>query len=134
MILVDTNVWSEASKPNGSHKVHRWLEDNRQDLWLSVVVIAEIAAGIGDPEVGSRRSGLADWLTKLEAANAERTLPFDTIAAYALGKLLIVKPQQNKILDTLLAAQALSRNCLLATRNTKDFAWTGVKLIDPWTA
>ncbi|WP_420605184.1 PIN domain-containing protein [Novosphingopyxis sp.] len=133
MILVDTNVWSEASKPNGRAEVLHWLEENRHDLWLSAVVIAEIRAGIENPEASEKREGLEWWLAKLERANADRTLSFDRTAAYALGKLLVKKPQEAKMLDMLLAAQALSRECPIATRNVRDFAWTGVRSIDPWS-
>ena len=45
-----------------------------------------------------------------------------------------MEKQETKLLDIQLAAQALSRDCPLATRNTRDFAWTGVRLIDPWQA
>lgn len=134
MILVDTNVWSEAAKPNGARKIVQWSEDHQNQLWLSTVVIAEIRAGIENPEAQQRRAGLEVWLKRLELLNADRTLPFDTVAAYELGKLLCAKPQQNDMLDTLLAAQALSRDCPIATRNVKHFEWTGVKLIDPWRA
>lgn len=61
-------------------------------------------------------------------------MDFDNTAAHALGKLLIAKPQDGKLLDALLAAQALSRDCPVATRNTRDFEWTGARLINPWTA
>ena len=132
MILVDTNVWSEAAKPNGARKIVQWSEDNRNQLWLSTIVIAEIRAGIENPEAGRRRAGLEIWLKRLEFLNAERILLFDTGAAYVLGKLLIAKPQQTNMLDTVLAAQALSRDCPIATRNVKHFQWTGVKLINPW--
>ena len=134
MILVDTNVWSEASKPSGNAAVRRWLEDNRDGLWLSTIVIAEIRAGIENPAAKHRRAGLEAWLARLEDANAERTMSFDTSAAYALGALLLARTQDAKMLDTLLAAQALSRDCPIATRNTRDFEWTGVRLIDPWMA
>jgi predicted nucleic acid-binding protein len=132
VILVDTNVWSEAAKPNGTRKVVRWTEQNRNDLWLSTIVIAEIRAGIENPESGVKRAGLEQWLQRLEFLNAARTLPFDSLAAYALGQLLAAKPQQKNMLDTMLAAQALSRDCVIATCNTRDFEWTGVKLVNPW--
>ena len=132
MILVDTNVWSEAAKPNGTRKIVQWSEENQDQLWLSTIVIAEIRAGIENPEAARRRAGLEIWLKRLELLNAERTLPLDSLAAYVLGKLLLSKPQQNNMLDTLLAAQALSRDCPIATRNTKHFEWTGAKLINPW--
>lgn len=134
MILVDTNVWSENAKPNGVHKVVEWIETNRDDLWLSTIVIAEFQAGIENPAALHKRDRLQTWLSELEAVNSGRTLTFDSRAARVLGKLLLAKPQDKKMLDTLLAAQALSRDCPIATRNVRDFEWTGVKLINPWEA
>lgn len=134
MILVDTNVWSETSKPNGSRKVVRWIADNKNQLWLSTIVIAEIRAGIENPDAADKRNEIEDWLATIEKGQASRTLFFDRPAAYALGKLLISKPQDKKMLDALLAAQAIAHDCPIATRNVKDFEWTGVKLINPWDA
>lgn len=134
MILADTNVWSETSKPNGSRKVVRWIADNKNQLWLSTIVIAEIRAGIENPDAADKRNEIEDWLATIEKGQASRTLFFDRPAAYALGKLLISKPQDKKMLDALLAAQAIAHDCPIATRNVKDFEWTGVKLINPWEA
>lgn len=117
---------------NGDGLVLQWIEDHRRDLWLSTIVIAELRAGIENPAAVHKRAGLERWLARLESANSDRTLAFDTLAAYALGKLLIAKPQDAKLLDTLLAAQALSRDCASRPSNVRDFEWTGVKLIDPW--
>lgn len=132
-MIPDTNVWSELTKLKGQPQVLAWLEDNSAVSWLSVVVIAEIRAGVASPNAGEKRIALEAWLAALEEEYRERTLPFDPDAAHALGKLLVVKPQDAKMLDLLLAAQALSRDCPVATRNVRDFAWTGAKLIDPWT-
>lgn len=131
-MLVDTNVWSEASRSNGKASVVQWIADNRRDLWLSTIVLAELQAGIENPAAVHKRAGLEQWLARLEAANMSRTLMFDRLAAHTLGKLLVAKPQDAKLLDTLIAAQALSRDCPIATRNVRDFEWTGAKLIDPW--
>ena len=134
MILVDTNVWSEASKPNGSRKVVQWLAGNQKQLWLSTIVIAEIRAGIENPDAVDKRDEIEHWLATIEKAQASRTLFFDRPAAYALGRLLVSKPQDKKMLDTLLAAQAIAHDCPIATRNMRDFEWAGVELINPWDA
>ena len=134
MILVDTNVWSETSKQNGSRKVARWIADNKNQLWLSTIVIAEIRAGIENPDAADKRNEIEDWLATIEKGQASRTLFFDRPAAYVLGKLLVSKPQDKKMLDALLAAQALAHDCPIATRNLRDFEWTAVKLINPWDA
>ena len=134
MILVDTNVWSESTRKRADPRVADWTEANKLQLRLSPIVIAEIRFGLERPEAIMRRHDLLRWLGGLEEEYRDQLLPFDGAAGHALGQLLLRKPQEAKLLDTLLAAQALSRDCPIATRNTRDFVWTGVKLIDPWQA
>jgi hypothetical protein len=38
------------------------------------------------------------------------------------------------VIDTLIAATAITRGLTLVTRNTRDVAATGVPLVDPWQA
>lgn len=134
MILVDTNVWSAATKAKRENRVLDWIETNKTELLLSPLVVAEIRYGLERPEAALRKAELQRWLAALEEEYRDQLLPFDTAAGHALGLLLLSKPQDAKLLDTLLAAQALSRDCPVATRNVGDFEWTGVKLIDPWQA
>lgn len=131
-MIADTNVWSELTRPKGKPEVLVWLTANNAELWLSVVVIAEIRAGAESPQAGEKRPALQKWLATLEAEYRERTLMLDPAAAHALGKLLVSRPPDARMLDTILAAQALSRDRPIATRNLRDFEWTGVKLINPW--
>jgi hypothetical protein len=136
VILVDTNVWSASNRPALYPQVPAWLAANGPKLWLSTIVIAEIRLGIENPKTAARRSALEQWLADLEMLHAERTLAFDARAAHVFGTLVAhqkLEKQETKLLDIQLAAQALSRDCPVATRNTRDFEWTGVRLIDPWT-
>ena len=132
MILVDTNVWSELTKPAPDTRVRNFLIRHDTELWLSVIVIAEIRRGLENPKAALRRDGLLVWLTGLETDYASRTLPFDPDMAHLFGALLARRRGEATLLDLQLAAQALARDATLATRNSRDFAWTGVRLIDPW--
>ncbi|MBK8628929.1 MAG: type II toxin-antitoxin system VapC family toxin [Sphingomonadales bacterium] len=132
MILVDTNVWSELTKPTPSVRVTNWLIDHDAELWLSVIVIAEIRRGLEMPKAHARRGGLLTWLATLEADYATRILPFDADMAHLFGALLARRNGEATLLDVQIAAQALAHDMTLATRNGKDFAWTGVKLVNPW--
>lgn len=137
MILLDTNVWSALNRSEQHPQVRAWIAAHSSETWLSTVVIAEIRMGIENPNAASRRQALSQWLADIELAHAERTLPFDTAAAHLFGKLVArrkLEKQETKLLDIQIAAQALSRDCPVATRNTRDFEWTGVRLIDPWQA
>lgn len=137
MILLDTNVWSALNRPALHPQVPAWVAAHALEIWLSTIVIAEIRLGIENPKAVARRSALEQWLSDIELAHAEKTLAFDAAAAHVFGTLVArrkLEKQETKLLDIQLAAQALSRDCPVATRNTRDFEWTGVRLIDPWTA
>lgn len=135
MILVDTNVWSEQTKAEGHPAVLAWLEANDADLALSALVIAEIHYGIALPEAAHKRLYLEAWLAGLEARYYGRIIDFDADAARHYGQIAAhpeVKSRQPQILDMQIAARARALGIPIATRNVRDFAWTGVRLIDPW--
>lgn len=137
MILLDTNVWSVYSKPNADRVVLDWLGAHTGEFLLSTVVIAEIRSGIENPDAAHRRAALSRWLQDIEMAYRDRIVPLDAQAAHEFGRLIARRKllsQPTKLLDAALAAQALALDCPIATRNIRDFEWTGVKLIDPWTA
>lgn len=137
MILVDTNVWSELTKPRGDQAVLAWLEANDDDLALSTLVIAEIHYGIELATAAPKRLALAAWLAGLEARYWGQTLPFGRASAREYGRIAArpeVKARQPQIIDMQIAAQAIEHGIPLATRNARDFEWIGLDLIDPWTA
>jgi predicted nucleic acid-binding protein len=133
-MLVDTNVWSELTKPAPDPRVCQWLIEHDHALWLSVLVIAEIRRGLEMPKARPRRADLLRWLNGLEATYNSRILKFDADAAHLFGALLARRQGEATLIDLQLAAQAMAADMPIATRNGKDFAWTGVALIDPWNA
>lgn len=135
MILVDTNVWSELTKPRGDPAVLAWLEAHDEDLALSTLVIAEVRFGIALPGAAKKRPFLEAWLEGLEARYYHHTLAFGAEDARAYGTIAAlpeVKARQPQVFDMLIAAQGVARGIPVATRNTRDFEWTGATLIDPW--
>ena len=135
MILVDTNVWSELTKPRGNPAVLAWLEANDDELALSTLVIAEIRFGIELLEAAHKRLFLEAWLEGLESRYYSQTWLFGVDDARHYGRLAAlpeVKARKPQVIDIQLAAQALARGCPIATRNVADFAWTGAALINSW--
>jgi toxin FitB len=132
VILVDTNVWSETLKTPCDTRVEQWMQAHRDQLWLSVIVIAEIRQGVELPKAAAKRPQLEAWLNWLEANNRERILDFDVECGHVFGALLARRSNDANLLDIEIAAQALAYKIPVATRNVKDFAWTGVKLVNPW--
>jgi toxin FitB len=135
LILADTNVWSELAKPRGDPAVLAWLEANDEDLALSTLVIAEIRYGMELLGESPKHAFLGAWLDGLESRYWGQTWLFDRADAYVYGRLAAlpeVKARKPQVIDIQLAAQALARDAMIATRNVKDFAWTGAKLVNPW--
>ena len=135
MILVDTNVWSELTKPHGDAAVLAWLEANDADLALSTLVIAEIQYGIQLVAATQKRHSLETWLSGLESRYYGQTLSFGREAAHCYGRIAAmpeVKARQPQVIDMQLAAQAQEHGIPVATRNAKDFEWIGVELVNPW--
>ncbi len=132
MILVDTNIWSAVTKRRGEPRVIEWLARHETQLHLSVLVIAEIRRGIELPRSLSLRPTLERWLAGLELHYASRTVPFDARDAHVFGSLAAQRTLGRTYLDIQMAAQAIARDCVLATRNVQDFAWTGARLVNPW--
>lgn len=64
-------------------------------------------------------------------------LSFDADAAGAYAEIVAVREAAGRpisMADAQIAAICISHDATRATRNTKDFAGTGVALVDPWSA
>ena len=131
--LVDTNVLSELRRKQPQPEVVAWFTQRpRQTLHLSVLTLGEIRKGI-ERLGAARQQPLLDWL-EVELPNyfLGRLLAVDAQTADRWGRLLASAGRPLPAVDSLLAATALQNDLTLVTRNTADFAGTGVRLINPW--
>lgn len=134
--LLDTNVLSETVRPKPSTNVQKWLTAvPAESLYVSVLTLGEIRRGVEMIAVEKRKSFLLLWLEK-ELPNwfGENILPINLEVAERWGYLtanLIPQHALNAV-DTLLAATALTHNCVMVTRNTKDFDVPGLELLNPF--
>ena len=77
MIVLDTNVVSEAMKPQPHPAVRAWLNAQAAPtLYLSSVTLAELLFGIAALPAGKRRDLLAKALDGLLGLFRDRVLPF----------------------------------------------------------
>lgn len=90
MIVLDTNVVSEAMKPEPHHAVRTWLNEQAvETLYLSSVTFAELLFGIRTLPTGKRKDKLALALDGLMDLFKDRMLPFDTDAARHYAELAV---------------------------------------------
>jgi predicted nucleic acid-binding protein len=138
MILLDTNVVSEAMKPAPDDAVRAWLDEQAAEtLYLSSVTVAELMFGIGALPKGKRKDKLADALDGVMKVFADRILPFDVDAARRYADLAVkarAAGQGFPTPDGYIAAIAASKDFAVATRDASAFDAAGVEVIDPWNA
>ena len=138
MILLDTNVVSEAMKPEPDCAVRRWLDEQTAEaLYLSSITVAELMFGVGALPEGRRRQKLAAACESVLELFADRILPFDIHAARRYCDLAVKARAAGKGFPTpdgYIAAIAASHNFSVASRDVSAFAAVGLTVIDPWTA
>lgn len=135
MFLVDTNVISERRKGAKANIGVRefWKNLDPESVYLSVQTIGEIRAGI--EKIANRGDAkqakvLAAWLSTIVQEYADRILVFDDDCAQVWGKLMASHNQHP--IDKQIASIALIHGLDIVTRNSNDFAATGVKVINPF--
>jgi predicted nucleic acid-binding protein len=139
LILLDTNVLSEMMKPTPHDSVRRWVDaQDKSLLWMSAISAMELRIGVEILPPGSRRGLLTTSLEiVLTQLFAGRVLPFDLDAAEAAARVSAHRRLRGRNVewrDTQIGGAALSRQAIVATRNTRDFDDLDLKLVNPWTA
>ena len=136
MIVLDTNVVSEAMKPEPHPAVRAWLNDQAAEtLYLSSVTLAELLFGIAALPAGKRKDMLAQTLDGLLGLFRDRVLPFDTDAARHYATLAVTARTGGRGFPTpdgYIAAISAARGFIVATRDTAPFEAVGVSVINPW--
>ena len=133
-LLLDTNFVSELRKgERANRRVRTWFAGVAdEEIHLSVLVVGELRRGI---ESIRRRDAhqavsLERWLGRVVREHASRILPVDESVAEEWGRLSSLRTAS--VVDALMAATARVHSLVLVTRNTKDVAWTGVPLLNPF--
>ncbi len=135
--LLDTNIVSELRKPLPEPRVLAFIAGAAlDDLYLSDVTIAGIRFGIERVSDPLKRAAIASWLDHtLRPMFRGRILPIteDVILRW---RLMVEAGRQRKHTyaqpDPFIAATASLHGLTVVTRDTGDFADTGVEVIDPW--
>lgn len=136
--LIDTCLISEGLRPRPNSSAIAWMEAcDRDRQYLSVLTLGELQKGIEKLGTTRRRDVLQTWLDRdvLDQFSG-RILPVDSEIAVTWGRIQAALERAGKpipSLDGLLCATALTHNLVVVTRNTKDFAPTGVQLLNPWS-
>ncbi|HLN33195.1 MAG TPA: type II toxin-antitoxin system VapC family toxin [Gemmataceae bacterium] len=135
-VLLDTCILTELRKPDGAASVNAFVSAlPSASLFLSVITIGEITKGVALLPDGAKKRSLSRWLVGLSTQFRERVLVVDQETAEIWGELTASarkKGDNVPAADGLIAATSLRHGLHVVTRNTGDFASTGVMVINPW--
>ncbi len=137
MIIIDTNVVSELARKSQHPRFVSWFDRHvGRDLFLTATIVGELIRGVAALPLGRRKLELTASVMDVVLQDfAHFVLPFDRLAAYEWGHLVVREQLRGRTLsfaDSQIAAVCLAQGASLATRNTKDFEGLGIDLIDPW--
>ncbi|HEY1342243.1 MAG TPA: type II toxin-antitoxin system VapC family toxin [Bryobacteraceae bacterium] len=136
MIILDTNVLSEALKPVPEPIVIGWLErQGNEGLYTTSITESELLFGVALLPPGKRRSGLLSDIERYLAGFTLRMRPFDSSAARMFPVVALERRAAGRAVqhfDTQIAAIARSLGATVATRDIPDFEHCGIGLINPW--
>lgn len=136
MIILDTNVVSEAMKREPNPAVRTWLDDQvAETLYLSSVAVAELLFGIAALPAGRRKNTSQVAFEGLLALFRDRVLPFDIDAARHYAELAVSARSSGRGFPTpdgYVAAIAASRGYVVASRDVGPYNAAGIAVINPW--
>ncbi|SIQ44527.1 tRNA(fMet)-specific endonuclease VapC [Alkalispirochaeta americana] len=119
MYLLDTNICIYAIKKKPIFVLEQIKEKSKLGIYISTLTIAELEYGIeNSSKIEENRIALLKYLSLFNI------LPFDDKDAIPYGKLKSKLRKEGRIIgpiDMLLAAQALSKDLVFVTNNTKEF-------------
>jgi predicted nucleic acid-binding protein len=135
--LLDTNILSELRRPRPEQRVVAFVAGCSLDqLYISIVTLAEIRFGIGLVAEPNRRTELNDWLTHkvrpmFDGRRSRKTsCSFGGFWWRKAGKTGHTFSQP----DLIIAATAIHHGLTVVTRDRSDYDKARVPVVDPWDA
>ena len=138
MIVLDTNVVSEALNGSPDARVNDWLDRQEPEtLFLTSTSLAELLTGVEYLPDGKRKKGLSENISAVIARLFEdRILAFDKNAAPIYAGIVAGAKRRGRtiaVADGQIAAIAALHGFSVATRDVGPFEAAGVKVNNPWT-
>jgi len=127
---LDTNICSYILRRHPMQMIERFASLDRQQLWLSAIVAAELrfgAAKLGAPRF---QSAVEAWLAGFDV----RPWPVDASLHYARTRAAL--EQAGKPIggmDLMIAAHALAEDSVLVTNNAREFHRVAGLAVEEWS-
>jgi toxin FitB len=137
MLLLDTNVVSEAFRTQRHPAVQAWFDTtSRDELYLSSITKAELLFGLAIMPAGKRKVELAGIIWRFLAEEMRTgVLEFGSVEAEHYAEIAASRRGSGRPIsqsDAQIAAIARAGGFALVTRNVGDFEDCGIDIINPW--
>ncbi len=140
--LLDTNALSilapQATRASeGAAAFRTWVREHDDELFLSVITLAEVQAGVSRLErrgAAKRAADLSHWLRAILELYQPRTLSLASATALETGRMLdraIAAGTAPGFEDAAIAATAKLNGLTVVTANERHFKHFGVAFISP---
>jgi len=117
--LLDTNICIYIIKKMPEQVIERLRSTRISEVGVSSITLSELEYGAAkSSRPAQNKLAIAEFLAPLEI------LPYDDMAAQEYGKVRAYLEKQGTpigSMDMLIAAHALSLNCILVTNNEREF-------------
>ena len=138
--LIDKSVLSAfgPGKPLPQAHIRSWFERQSEHLFLSVITVIEIEAGIRKLyRTGATRKAdqLTQWFRSILDLYSDRILAVDVFVAEKAGEMtdaIRANGHAPGLADIAIAATASVRELTVLTRNTRHFQPIGIVCFDPF--
>ncbi|MBN1410379.1 MAG: type II toxin-antitoxin system VapC family toxin [Spirochaetales bacterium] len=131
MFLLDTNICIYAIKKKSDLVLDNISANFKHGIYISALTVAELEFGIANSQYPEENR-----LSLLEFLSIFTILPFDDDDAIPYGKIKKKLRDEGNIIgpiDLLLAAQAISKNLIFVTNNTKELQRIKELRIENWS-
>ena len=128
--LVDTNIISEVMKKSPDSHVLEWFS-KIEKIYFSVITVEEVFFGLSRKKLVQKLA----WFQQFSEDKAT-ILDINESTSRWSGERRGELSAEGKIVtmaDSLIAATAHDQGLILATRNTKDFQYFGIALLNPFS-
>lgn len=132
--LLDTNVVSELTRDVPNPRVIDFLVE-REDVWVSSILIHEVEFGVRLLPQGDRRDRLSAMQAKILSSYSHRILALDKSGAEWAADFRASARRSGRTMDlgdALVAGIARANTLAIATRNVADFNHLDLEVFNPW--
>ena len=128
--MLDTNICIYIIKQKPPNAIERFYQTEISEISISSITLSELLYGVSKSSKPEQNQiALTQFIAPLDI------LPYDDEAAQYYGELRVHLEKQGRpigSLDMLIAAHALSTNCVLVTNNEKEFNRVPKLKIENW--